>query len=64
MLEKELAQLIEERVLGILGVLLSGLIELEAYGRCGCLMNSRRVFLMRRFGKDVVVWCNLICEIV
>ncbi|CAJ2658997.1 unnamed protein product [Trifolium pratense] len=37
----------------------SGLIE--AYGRCGCLMNSRKVFSkMRECDKDVVVWSSLI----
>jgi len=37
----------------------SGLIE--AYGRCGCLMNSRTIFSkMSGCDKDVVVWSNLI----
>jgi pentatricopeptide repeat protein len=37
----------------------SGLIE--AYGRCGCLLNSRKVFSkMRGCDKDVVVWSSLI----
>ncbi|CAI8589627.1 unnamed protein product [Vicia faba] len=37
----------------------SGLIE--AYGRCGCLTNSRIVFMnMRECDKDVVVWSSLI----
>lgn len=34
---------------------------IEAYGRCGCLMNSRKVFQrMRGCDKDVVVWSSLI----
>ncbi|XP_058757568.1 putative pentatricopeptide repeat-containing protein At1g03510 [Vicia villosa] len=37
----------------------SGLIE--AYGRCGCLTNSRIVFMrMRECDRDVVVWSSLI----
>ncbi|CAL5212278.1 unnamed protein product [Lathyrus oleraceus] len=37
----------------------SGLIE--AYGRCGCLINSRLVFSgMRVCDKDVVIWSSLI----